>query len=181
MIEPLAIPGLFLLTPKVHRDGRGAFAETFRASTLADAGLDRPFVQENLVRTTGAGLLRGLHFQREPQAQDKLIQVLSGRIFDVAVDIRPGSPTRGRWAGVTLDAEAPQLIFIPRGFAHGYLALSDDCAVLYKTTDYYAPQSEGGLRWDDPALAIEWPAAQVSTNPRDAVWPPFEEVMAALA
>lgn len=181
MIEPLAIPGLFLMTPKLHRDGRGAFAETFRASTLAEAGADRPFVQENLVRTAGAGVLRGLHFQREPHAQDKLIQVLAGCIHDVVVDIRPGSPTLGRWVGVTLDAETPQLIFIPRGFAHGYVTLSDDCAVLYKTTEYYAPQSEGGVCWNDPALAIDWPAVAVSTNPRDAAWPPFDEVMAALA
>ncbi|HEY1750422.1 MAG TPA: dTDP-4-dehydrorhamnose 3,5-epimerase [Caulobacteraceae bacterium] len=181
MIEPLAIPGLWLLTPKVHRDGRGAFAETFRASTLADAGVDRPFVQENLVRTTGAGVLRGLHFQRQPHAQDKLIQVLSGRIFDVAVDMRPGSPTLGRSVGVTLAAETPQLIFIPRGFAHGYLTLTGDCAVLYKATGYYAPQSEGGLRWNDPALAIAWPDVPVSTNERDAGWPGFEEAISALA
>jgi dTDP-4-dehydrorhamnose 3,5-epimerase len=183
MIEPLAIAGLFTLTPSVHRDGRGVFSETYRASMLAEAGADRPFVQENLVRTTRAGVLRGLHFQREPQAQDKLIQVVAGRIYDVAVDLRPGSPTLGRWEGVTLSAEEPRLIFVPRGFAHGYLTLTDDCAVLYKASAYYPPDCEGGVRWNDPALAIDWPQieAGISTNERDAAWPPFDEVIGALA
>ena len=118
-----------------------------------------------------------------PHAQDKLIQVVAGRIFDVAVDIRPGSPSLGRWVGAHLDADEPRLLFVPRGFAHGYLTLSDDCAVAYKVSDYYAPQAEGGIAWNDPALAIDWPlpASAITTNPRDATWPPFADVMAALA
>jgi dTDP-4-dehydrorhamnose 3,5-epimerase len=182
MIEPLSLPGVFSLTSAVHRDARGAFSETFRASELAEAGCDRPFVQENLVRTTRAGVLRGLHFQREPHAQDKLVQVLAGSIFDVAVDIRPGSRTLGRWVGLTLSADQPRQIFAPRGFAHGYLTLSDECAVLYKTTAYYAPDAEAGLRWDDPALAIDWPAprAAISANERDNAWPPFAEAIEQL-
>lgn len=182
-IERLAIGDVFAVVSEVHRDARGAFAETFRASLLAEAGFDRPFVQENLARTSGAGQLRGLHFQRPPHAQDKLIQVVAGRIFDVAVDIRPGSPSLGRWVGAHLDADEPRLLFVPRGFAHGYLTLSDDCAVAYKVSDYYAPQAEGGIAWNDPALAIDWPlpASAITTNPRDATWPPFADVMAALA
>jgi dTDP-4-dehydrorhamnose 3,5-epimerase len=180
MIEPQGLAGLVTLTHAVHRDERGAFSETFRASMLVEAGCERPVVQENLVRTAGAGVLRGLHFQRAPHAQDKLLQVLAGTIFDVAVDIRPGSPTLGEWVGVTLSAHQPRQLLVPAGFAHGYLTLSDECVVLYKTTAYYAPDAEGGLRWDDPALAIDWPAprAAISVNDRDNAWPPFAEVMA---
>jgi dTDP-4-dehydrorhamnose 3,5-epimerase len=182
MIEPQALEGLFILTGAVHRDARGAFSETWRASWLAEIGCTRPIVQENLVRTNRAGVLRGLHFQRPPHEQDKLVQVLSGAIFDVAVDMRPGSPTRGEWLGLMLSAHQPRQFFVPAGFAHGYLTLSEDCTVLYKTTAYYAPGAEGGVRWDDPALAIDWPAprAAVSANERDNAWPPFAEVMAEL-
>ena len=180
-VERLAIPDVFAVMSEVHRDARGAFAETYRASLLAEAGFDRPFVQENLVRTIGAGQLRGLHFQRAPHAQDKLIQVVAGRIFDVAVDIRTGSPTLGKWVGATLSADEPRLLFVPRGFAHGYLTLSDDCAVAYKVSDYYAPQAEAGLAWNDPALAIDWPlpASAITTNPRDASWPALAEITKA--
>ena len=182
-IERLAIPEVFLLVSKVHGDARGSFSETFRAEVMAGAGARRPFVQENLARTAKAGQLRGLHYQRAPHAQEKLVGVISGEIFDVAVDIRPGSPTLGRWVGAKLTAAAPRQIFVPRGFAHGYLTLTDDCTVLYKTGDYYAPDAEGGLRWDDPAIGIDWPfpAAQITTNARDAAWPPFAEVIASLA
>jgi len=182
-IERLAIPEVFLLVSAVHGDARGSFSETYRASAMAEAGATRPFVQENLARTARAGQLRGLHFQRDPHAQEKLVGVLSGAIFDVAVDIRPGSPTLGRWVGVKLTAGEPRQIFVPRGFAHGYLTLTDDCTVLYKTGDYYAPGAEGGLRWDDPAIGIDWPfpASQIATNPRDAAWPPFAQAIASLA
>ena len=182
MIERQSLEGVVVLSATLHRDDRGAFCETFRASELAEAGCERPFVQENLVRTTRAGVLRGLHFQREPRAQDKLIQVLAGAIFDVVVDIRPGSPTLGEWVGLMLSVHQPRQLFAPRGFAHGYLTLSEDCVVLYKTTAYYAPEAEGGLRWDDPALAIDWPAPRgaISANDRDKNWPPFAEVIASL-
>ena len=181
-IERLAIPEVFAVVGQAHGDARGLFAETWRASVLAEAGVDRPFVQENLVRTAQAGQLRGLHFQREPHAQDKLIQVVAGRIFDVAVDIRPGSPTFGRWVGLTLSADQPRLVFVPRGFAHGYLTLTDETAVLYKVSAYYAPQAEAGIRWDDPALAIDWPLPPhaIGANDRDARWPAFAEAIAAL-
>ena len=182
-IERLAIPDVFAVVSQTHGDARGAFSETWRASALAEAGCERPFVQENLARTAKAGQLRGLHFQRAPHAQDKLVQVVAGRIFDVAVDIRPGSPTLGQWVGATLSADAPRVLFVPRGFAHAYLTLSDDCAVIYKVTDYYAPQAEAGLAWNDPALAIDWPlpASAITTNARDAAWPPFAEVINSLS
>ena len=183
MIERLAIPDVFLVAGVQHRDARGSFSETYRAEALAEAGCDRPFVQENLARTGPKGMLRGLHFQREPFAQEKLIQVVAGAMFDVAVDIRPGSPTLGRWVGATLRAEIPTQIFVPCGFAHGYLTLTEDCAVLYKTGAYYRPDAEGGLAWNDPALAIDWPlpASQISVNARDASWPPFADVMRGLS
>ena len=179
MIEPLALPGLFVVTSPRYEDARGSFAETYRASELAEAGFAAPFVQENLVRTRKAGVLRGLHFQREPHAQDKLVQTLAGVIFDVAVDLRPGSATLGRWAAVTLDALEPRQLFVPAGFAHGYLTLTDDCAVAYKVSEYYAPQAEAGLAWNDPALAIGWPltAEEITTNARDAAWPGLAEVV----
>jgi len=182
VIEPLDLAGLFVVRGTRHVDARGAFTEAWRASELAAAGFDRPFVQENLVLTRAAGVLRGLHFQREPFAQDKLVQAAAGRIFDVAVDLRPGSPTLGRWAGVTLDASEPRQLLVPRGFAHGYLTLVAGCAVSYKVSAYHAPQAEAGLRWDDPALGIEWPlaAGQVSTNERDAAWPPLAQVIGQL-
>jgi len=164
-IERLAIADVFALVGHAHGDARGSFAETWRASVLAEAGFDRPFVQENLARSARAGQLRGLHFQRSPHAQDKLIQVVGGRIFDVAVDIRPGSPTLGRWVAATLGADEPRLLFVPRGFAHAYLTLTDDCAVLYKVSDYYAPHAEAGLRWNDPALAIDWPLPTSRISP----------------
>ncbi len=181
-IERLAIPEVFAVVSRAHGDSRGSFAETWRASILAEAGFERPFVQENLARSARAGQLRGLHFQRAPYAQDKLIQVVAGRIFDVAVDIRPGSLTCGRWVGAMLSADEPRLLFVPRGFAHGYLTLCDDCAVSYKVSAYYAPEAEGGLAWHDPALAIDWPlpTGAISTNDRDAHWPPFAEVIASL-
>jgi dTDP-4-dehydrorhamnose 3,5-epimerase len=181
-IEPLAIPDVFALVSRSHGDARGSFTETWRASVLAEAGIQRPFVQENLARTGRAGQLRGLHFQRAPHAQDKLIQVVAGRIFDVAVDIRPGSATLGKWVGATLAADEPRLLFVPRGFAHGYLTLTDDCAILYKVSAYYTPDAEAGLAWNDPRLGIDWPLAarEISTNERDARWPPFAEVMRAL-
>ncbi|MBV9996011.1 MAG: dTDP-4-dehydrorhamnose 3,5-epimerase [Caulobacteraceae bacterium] len=183
MIEPLSLPEVTVITGKVHCDDRGAFCETFRASALAEAGFTRPIVQENLVRTHRRGVLRGLHFQRAPFAQEKLVRVLSGSIFDVAVDIRPGSPTLGRWASAILSGDEPRQIFVPAGFAHGYLTLTDDCWVVYKTGAYYAPEAEAGCRWDDPAIAIVWPlpTEEISVNARDGAWPDFAEVVASLA
>jgi dTDP-4-dehydrorhamnose 3,5-epimerase len=181
-IERLDLPEVFVITSLVHPDPRGSFCETYRASILAEAGCEQPFVQENLARTQPRGVLRGLHFQREPFAQEKLVQVLAGAIFDVAVDIRPASPTLGRWVGLTLTAETPRQLFVPRGFAHGYLTLTENCVVQYKTGAYYAPAAEGGVAWNDPALAIDWPmaAGEIQTNPRDDAWPPLAQSLTSL-
>jgi dTDP-4-dehydrorhamnose 3,5-epimerase len=173
-IERLAIPEVLLITPMRHGDERGWFSETFRQAALDEAGFTGgAFVQDNHVRSTRRGVLRGLHFQRPPHAQDKLLRCVLGAIFDVAVDIRRGSPTFGQWVGAELSAENARQLLVPKGFAHAYCTLTDTCEVLYKVTDYYAPQAEGALRWNDPALAIDWvlPANQISTNDRDAAAP----------
>lgn len=173
-IESLSIPDLLLITSTRHGDERGWFSETFRQSALNEAGFSGgDFVQDNHVRSTQRGILRGLHFQNPPHAQDKLVRCVSGAIFDVAVDIRRGSPTFGRWAGAELSADNGRQLLVPKGFAHGYCALSEICEVIYKVTDYYTPAAERALRWNDPALAIDWilPAEAITTNARDAAAP----------
>jgi dTDP-4-dehydrorhamnose 3,5-epimerase len=177
-IERLSIPDVLLITPKVFGDPRGAFAETYSRRELAEAGFDGAFVQDNHSRSPQKGTVRGLHFQRAPRAQDKLLRVVRGAILDVAVDIRPGSPTYGRHVAVELSADNWRQLLVPRGFAHGFQTLTDDCEVLYKVTDVYAPETEGGLLWNDPALAIDWPipAEKAVINARDAGWPGLAEL-----
>ena len=172
-ITPLAIPEVWLITPARHGDERGWFSETFRQAALDEAGFTRPFVQDNHVRSTQRGIVRGLHFQAAPSAQDKLLRVVRGAIMDVAVDIRVGSPTYGLWVGAELSADNAQQLLVPQGFAHGYCTLTEECEVLYKVTNYYDPKAEGALHWNDPAVAIDWgvPAAQITTNARDAEAP----------
>ena len=153
---PLAIPDVLLLEPRVLGDERGFFFESFNQGAFeAATGLRRSFVQDNHSRSA-QDVLRGLHYQIE-QPQGKLMRVCAGEIFDVAVDLRRGSPTYGKWVGTLLSAENKRQVWIPEGFAHGFLTLFDFAEVLYKTTDYYAPQHERCIRWDDPALAIVWP------------------------
>ena len=155
---PLALPEIILLEPRVFGDDRGWFYESFNANSFAAAtGLDVTCVQDNHSRSS-AGVLRGLHFQLPPAAQGKLVRAVAGAIFDVAVDIRRSSPTFGRWVGETLTAENKRQLWIPAGFAHGFLALEDGTEVLYKTTDFYNKAAEGAVRWDDPEIAITWPA-----------------------
>jgi dTDP-4-dehydrorhamnose 3,5-epimerase len=158
-ITPLAIPDVLLITPKRHGDARGWFSETWSRPSLAKAGLDIDFVQDNQAFSARKGTLRGLHFQTAPHAQAKLVRALKGAIYDVAVDIRRGSETYGRWVAAELTAEGGEQLFIPRGFAHGYCTLTDDCELFYKVDGLYAPQAEGGLAWNDPDLAIPWPLA----------------------
>jgi dTDP-4-dehydrorhamnose 3,5-epimerase len=173
--EPTDLPGVLLVVPKVFADDRGFFMETFKRSEFERAGLDIPFVQENHSRST-AGTLRGLHYQREPRAQGKLVRVVLGEIFDVALDIRQGSPTFGRWVGVTLSAENRVSIYVPPGFAHGFCVTSAEAEVIYKTTEEYAPEYEEGIRWDDPALAITWPVTTPTLSPRDQRWPSLARI-----
>jgi dTDP-4-dehydrorhamnose 3,5-epimerase len=172
-ITPLAITDVLLITPKRFGDERGFFSETYSRKALAEAGFDLPFVQDNHSRSPRKGTVRGLHFQAPPFAQDKLLRVTRGAILDVAVDIRTGSPTFGQAVTAELSAENWAQLLVPKGFAHGFCTLTEDCEVLYKVTDAYAPDSEAGLLWNDPALGIDWPiaAADVQINARDAAWP----------
>mgnify|MGYP000870782619 FL=1 len=156
-----AIPGLLILEPKVFGDARGFFMESYNAKAFQDAtGLDVNFVQDNHSRS-GKGVLRGLHYQVE-QAQGKLVRVTRGSVFDAVVDLRKSSPTFGQWAGVELSEENNRQLWIPPGFAHGFLVTSDSADFLYKTTDYYAPQFERSLAWNDPTVGVEWPLAGVA-------------------
>lgn len=149
------IEGLCVITPAVHGDARGYFMETYNANDMKEAGLDITFVQDNQSMST-KGVLRGLHFQKEfPQL--KLVRVVRGCVFDVAVDVRPGSTTFGKWYGVELSAENKKQFLIPRGFAHGFLVLSDEAEFCYKCDDFYHANDEGGLAWNDPEIGIEWP------------------------
>jgi dTDP-4-dehydrorhamnose 3,5-epimerase len=151
------LPEVLVIEPTVHGDDRGFFFESFNARSFrAAVGGDVPFVQDNHSRS-GRGVLRGLHYQVEPHVQGKLVRVTLGAVFDVAVDVRAGSPTFGRWAGFELSADNKRQAWVPAGFAHGFLVLTDAAEVLYKTTDYYAPECERGIRWDDPAIGIRWP------------------------
>ena len=172
-IVRLAIPDVLLITPSRPGDERGFFSETYNARALAEHGFDKAFVQDNHSFSARRGTLRGLHFQRPPHMQDKLIRVTRGAVFDVAVDIRKGSPTFGQWVGEELSADNWRQLLVPAGFAHGFVTLTSDVEVLYKVTDYYAPACEDGLAWNDPALGIAWPIdpAEVTTNARDGAWP----------
>lgn len=161
-IVALAIPEVKILRPGKHGDHRGFFAETYSKRGLREAGIDLDFVQDNHSFSAAVGTLRGLHFQIPPFAQDKLVRVLRGRILDVAVDIRPGSPSYGRHVSAEISAAGFEQIFVPRGFAHGFLTLESDTEILYKVSAYYAPKFDQGLAWDDPALQICWPMAKES-------------------
>jgi dTDP-4-dehydrorhamnose 3,5-epimerase len=158
-VIPTRLDGLLILEPAVFGDARGFFTESWNEARFnAAVGAPVHFVQDNHSRSP-RGVLRGLHFQRAPHAQGKLVRCVSGAVFDVAVDLRAGSATYGEWEGVELSADNQRQFWVPPGFAHGFLVLSDYADFLYKTTDYYAPASEGAVRWDDPQLAIRWPLA----------------------
>ena len=150
-----ALPGVLILEPRVFGDQRGFFMEIWNARTFAEAGLDLAFVQDNHSRSQ-KGVLRGLHFQN-PGAQGKLVRVTNGAVFDVAVDLRKSSPTFGQWVGVELNAQNKRMLWVPEGFAHGFLTLEDDTDFLYKCTAPYAPESEYTLAWNDPTVGVEWP------------------------
>jgi dTDP-4-dehydrorhamnose 3,5-epimerase len=184
-VKALAIPEVKLIKPKIFRDERGFFSETYNRRAFADLGIDAEFVQDNHSLSRETGVVRGLHFQTPPRAQDKLVRVVRGAIFDVAVDIRRGSPTYGRHVSAVLSANNWCQLWVPKGFAHGFCTLEPDTEVVYKVTDLYAPECDKGIAWDDPALGIEWPvaarAAVVSDkdrrHPRLAeVEPPFEDL-----
>jgi len=163
----LDIPEVVLIEARPYPDARGFLMETYRRSVFEGAGIPQAFVQENYSRSQ-KGVLRGLHYQKLPQAQGKLISVVRGEIFDVAVDLRRGSPTYGRWASVTLSSEPQRMLYVPVGFAHGFCVTSDEADVVYKVTAEYAPDLEGGIIWNDPELRIPWPILEPLLSPRDA-------------
>ena len=177
-VKPLEIPDVLVLSPRRFEDSRGYFVETWSRAAFETAGIAADFVQDNQSLSRSPGTVRGLHYQAPPCAQAKLIRVLSGAIFDVAVDIRPGSPTFGRWCAETIASGDLQQVFIPRGFAHGFMTLEPDTIVAYKVDGPYSPAHEGGIRWDDPALAIPWPriAGEVSISPKDLELPAFRDM-----
>lgn len=170
-VTPTPLPGVMLLTPKRRGDARGFFSESWSAAHMADAGLHFDFVQDNHSFSSVRGTVRGLHFQGPPHAQDKLVRCGRGALYDVAVDIRRGSPAYGQWTGADLSFENGHQLLVPAGFAHGFMTLTPDCEIIYKCTDTYAPQTEGAVAWNDPDIGIVWPLAQaaiLSDKDRDA-------------
>lgn len=175
--ETCEIEGLKVITPTVFGDKRGYFVETYQANDFKELGIDTVFVQDNQSSST-KGVLRGLHYQIN-FPQDKLVRVISGEVYDVVVDLRKGSPTYGKYHGVILSAENKKQFFIPKGFAHGFLVLSDYAEFCYKVSDFYHPNDEGGILWNDPELAIEWPVEEgmeLNIIERDRNWPTLKEL-----
>ena len=171
--HPLQIRDVVLVRPERHLDDRGYFQEIFQTEAFTAAGIDAPFVQDNLTRSM-RGVLRGLHYQLPPQAQGKLITVVSGAIYDVAVDLRIGSVTYGSWVGRTLDVDTGEILWVPPGFAHGYCILSETADVLYKVTAPYDPELNRGLSWNDPAIAIQWPVTDPILSDADQRQPTLD-------
>jgi dTDP-4-dehydrorhamnose 3,5-epimerase len=155
-VEDTPLPGVRVITPRRFGDHRGFFAETYSRAALADRGIDIDFVQDNHSLSAAVGTIRGLHFQKPPRAQAKLVRCGRGRLFDVAVDIRRGSPSYGRWFGAELSFENGRQLLIPAGFAHGFITREPDTEIVYKCSDIYAPETEGALLWSDPAIGIDW-------------------------
>ncbi len=178
MIDLLALPDILLARPRRHADQRGYFVETYNQRDFHAAGITCAFVQDNQSLSTQRGTIRGLHFQVAPEPQAKLVRVLTGSVFDVAVDLRLGSPTYARWCGATLTAEGGEQLFIPVGFAHAFCTLEPDTIVAYKVDGFYNKAAEGGLRWDDPDIAIDWPVAReaVLVSDKDAGLPCLRDV-----
>ena len=176
-VVPTAIPEIKLFKPTIHRDGRGLFVESFRQDIFNQAtGTNHEFIQDNHSRSS-KGVLRGLHYQLPPHAQGKLVRVISGAVFDVAVDILRSSPSFGQWVGAELSAENHHQLWIPPGFAHGFVVLSDTADLVYKATAYYAPESDRGLLWNDPDIAIAWPQLDIdfSLSEKDRNQPAFKQ------
>ncbi|TAN45726.1 MAG: dTDP-4-dehydrorhamnose 3,5-epimerase [Nitrospirae bacterium] len=174
IFKPLALSEVVLIEPKIIGDSRGFFTETYKLSDFAAAGIEARFVQDNLSRSS-KGVLRGLHYQKRPKAQGKLICCPRGRIFDVAVDIRKGSPTYSKWVGVELSEENRRMLYVPEGFAHGFVVLSDYADLSYKCTGEYSPENDAGIIWNDPAIDILWPVETPLLSPKDSRLPLLAE------
>lgn len=171
--QRLEIPDVILVAARAFADDRGYFVEAYKRSEFVAGGIPEVFVQDNCSRSA-RGVLRGLHFQRDPSAQGKLVSVIRGRIYDVAVDLRRGSPWFGRWVAAELSSENHHLLYVPAGFAHGFCALTDDTDVVYKVTAEYAPAHDGGVRWNDPQIGVRWPVEAPVLSPKDAALPTLD-------
>ena len=170
-VETTALDGVVILTPRRFGDDRGWFSETWNATRMAEAGLAIDFVQDNHSMSAQVGTLRGLHYQAPPHAQDKLVRCTAGAILDVAVDFRAGSPTFGRWVAVDLTAENGRQLLVPKGFLHGFVTRLPNTEVQYKCSDVYAPDCDGGIRWDDPDIGIDWGVSEPVLSAKDSVAP----------
>jgi len=173
--ETLEIPGVILVKARSFPDDRGFFMETYKKSEFERNGIPFNFVQDNYSYSSKRAVLRGLHYQMNPHAQGKLVFPIRGRIFDVAVDIRRGSPTYAQWVGVELSSDDPSMLYVPAGFAHGFQVLSEEADVTYRVTDEYAPEVDRGIIWNDPDLAVEWPLANPSLSPKDEIMPRLKD------
>ena len=173
LIKPTDLSGILIISPRRFGDDRGFFCETWNASGLADYGINTTFVQDNQSLSSTVGTIRGLHYQSPPHAQDKLVRCGRGALLDVAVDIRKGSPTYGEWVAVELSAENGRQLLIPKGFLHGFVTLEPDTEILYKCSDYYAPECDGAIRFDDPDIGVDWgiSADQAVLSEKDASAP----------
>ena len=165
-----AIPEVVVIDPQVSSDPRGFFMETYKLSEFVAQGISETFVQGNHSKSL-KGTLRGLHYQKHPEAQGKLVRAIAGDIYDVAADIRLGSPTHGKWVAVSLSSVNRRMLYVPAGFAHGFCVVSDEAEIVYMTTAEYAPATEAGVIWNDPDLRIEWPIAEPQLSDRDRRWP----------
>ncbi|PZX13489.1 dTDP-4-dehydrorhamnose 3,5-epimerase [Palleronia aestuarii] len=177
-VDRTALDGVLILTPRRFGDARGFFAETWNRERMAEAGIDLDFVQDNHSLSAQAGTVRGLHYQRPPHAQAKLVRCGRGALLDVAVDIRAGSPTYGQWVGVELTAENGRQLLIPAGFLHGFATRADDTEIIYKCSDFYAPDCDGAVAWDDPEIGIDWglsPDAAILSD-KDAAAPLLSQI-----
>ncbi|MBO2944777.1 dTDP-4-dehydrorhamnose 3,5-epimerase [Paenibacillus sp. F411] len=170
-VNSLGLNGVLLLEPKIHGDNRGFFMESYNESLFHKHGITHHFIQDNHSLSAEPGVLRGLHYQLEPKAQTKLIRVLTGAIYDVVVDIRKSSPTFGQWVGVTLSEANKRQLLVPKGFAHGFCTIVPNTQVLYKVDEYYSPEHDRGIIWNDPALGIDWPTSQPILSEKDQKHP----------
>ncbi|OGI22706.1 MAG: dTDP-4-dehydrorhamnose 3,5-epimerase [Candidatus Melainabacteria bacterium RIFOXYA12_FULL_32_12] len=173
--KKLDIPEVILIKPKVFSDSRGFFAETYKYSEFRKNGIPQIFVQNNHSKSS-KGVLRGLHYQKNPKAQAKLVKCIRGEIFDVAIDIRKGSPSFGKWVGVILSEDNKEMLFIPEGFAHGFLVLSDDAEIIYSVTEEYSPENDRGIRWDDPEIGINWQIDNFIISEKDLKQPLLKDI-----
>jgi len=174
-IKETSLGGAYLITPKVFQDERGFFMETYSKKNFEEAGIKVDFVQDNHSLSVSKGVLRGLHFQLQPNTQSKLVRVTRGSVYDVIVDLRKDSPTFGKWEGFTLSAENFLMLFIPQGFAHGFCTMEDNTEFQYNCDNFYAPESEGGIIWNDPTLGIDWPVEDPILAEKDKKHPTFKE------